>query len=497
MLPAAPGSFLVIVGAAILAVVTCSTPIIKKLSFLTVDLSGVQVSGHSLSGEAAFGCLGYCVAGTCSSPKLGYTFDLSHVLSQLGAGSDAGHLGEKLSSGILKGLTYTMVLHPIAAGIAAAAGVFGLFSMCDGCMSPCLSGILTGLASTIACLAFAFDLATFLILKNRIHDADSSLNPKLGAAVWVALAGWIVILLGSCGLGAGLCRARRYYADRHRQRADDISGGTSATPYGQGMPLGRVSSSRSRRGKGLWRKHDDASSDEEVVATTKYPDFAMREDEGLLKMDHDDFATTSDSLAHPGAVYPGGASAAAHGPSGSAGGYGDPYAVHSDPYAQAYPYAAGAGYAAHDPTGTGYAAHDPAYATAYGYADPSATAGYADTTGYAQPYGPHHDQFEYQAYPDPHGGVATSSAMGVSTAPASNVAIDTPSVYSASSYYGTQPTTTLAPPVPPIPAEHAGWGVGGNYTPQTPNPHAAPPGSDPIQSTAPPGYDTMYTYPTH
>lgn len=360
MLPAAPGSFLVLVGAVLMAVATCSTPIIKSLAFLNVDLSSVSIQGHSLNGTASFGCLGYCLASNCTSPKLGYTFDLTNVADQLGAGSAAsGLFNGKVSSGLVKGLTYTMVLHPICAGLAAVAAVFGFFSMCDGCLSPCLSGLLTGIATTVALIAFIFDLATFLILKNRLKDDIEGLKASLGSALWLVLAAWIIILLGSCGLGAGLCRARRYYADRHRQRADDLGGsGGQAMPYGQGVPLSDVKSTRSQRSRsrGLWHKHDDADSDDEGMV--------VKEEEGLLHHTdrHDEYASMPAYPAHP----VGGSTHDA---------YADPYMHQAYPNypvdADAIPMATAAGY------------------SGYGY--PDNTAG----TNYAQPDYMSHGQQPY------------------------------------------------------------------------------------------------------
>lgn len=407
MLPAAPGSFLVLIGGVLMAIATCSTPIIKSLDFLHVDLSALQVSGHSLHGDASFGCLGYCIASNCSSPTLGYTFDLTHVLGDLGESSEAQHLSQKLSSTVLRGLTYTMVLHPVAAGLCAAAAVFGLLSMCDTCLSPCFSGVLTGIASTVSLLAFAFDLALFLILKNRLKKADAGLHPSLGTAVWITLAGWIVILLGSCGLGAGLCRARRHYADRHRQRADDLNG-PDVMPYGQGMPLNRFKGSshsqRSQRSRGLWGNHDDASSDEEGLVAAKH-----RSDDAIVSRDEDGLLYTAEQHNPYGSMPayttgPHAGDAQAHDPTVShtaaagTGGYADPYthAQAQAAYASAYPAAGGAATYA-DPAGYGYGYADPAaQGVSHGYAD-TAAMGYPDATPGFPPQGPTYD---YAAYPE-------------------------------------------------------------------------------------------------
>lgn len=62
---ATPGTILALVGAILLALVTLSTPIIKSISFLNITVENQSGS---------FGTLGYCLAGSCNGPTLGYSF---------------------------------------------------------------------------------------------------------------------------------------------------------------------------------------------------------------------------------------------------------------------------------------------------------------------------------------------------------------------------------------------------------------------------------------
>lgn len=171
--------------------------------------------------------------------------------------STGGAGWDKVPNSSFEALTYTLVLHPLAAGLGLVAGAVELL-MSPSCerprclIAPCLSTILTSLASLAATAAFAVDLATFLIFKSRLKDANAQCQATLGNALWITVAAWFAILLGSCGLETGLCRARR------NVKGEDLEHDRDPTPYGQAVPLGRVSSSRTRP-TGLWAQDDNIS----------------------------------------------------------------------------------------------------------------------------------------------------------------------------------------------------------------------------------------------
>jgi hypothetical protein len=60
----------------LLILVSVSTPLLKSIYFLEANLS----SGN-YSGTVRLGAWGYCVGGTCTSPKLGYSLSQSSRLS--------------------------------------------------------------------------------------------------------------------------------------------------------------------------------------------------------------------------------------------------------------------------------------------------------------------------------------------------------------------------------------------------------------------------------
>lgn len=101
---ATPGTLIVLVAAVLLALVTVNTPVIKSIYFLSATIGG---SGSQKGSVATFGTLGYCVGGTCSKPTLGYEFDPGQLLNL------PGFVPGQYSGFVVKGLTYTLVLHPV------------------------------------------------------------------------------------------------------------------------------------------------------------------------------------------------------------------------------------------------------------------------------------------------------------------------------------------------------------------------------------------------
>ncbi|CAE6416243.1 unnamed protein product [Rhizoctonia solani] len=99
--PALPGLFFCFAACVLLIIVTLSAPIWNDVSFLNASVGGREVH---------FGVFGY----TGSARKLGYTIDPAIL------GLNSNNLNTKL----IHNLTYVMVLHPVAAGLAGLAVIF-------------------------------------------------------------------------------------------------------------------------------------------------------------------------------------------------------------------------------------------------------------------------------------------------------------------------------------------------------------------------------------
>lgn len=108
------------------------------------------------------------------------------------------------STALIKGLTYTLVLHPIALGACVLTFIFGLLAHCGDMSLRCLNGFFSGIASFITLIAVACDFALFLIAQKRIN-AVSGATASLGSALWMTLVAWILIILSSFSFCCSCC----------------------------------------------------------------------------------------------------------------------------------------------------------------------------------------------------------------------------------------------------------------------------------------------------
>lgn len=235
--PATPGTIVVLAATIVLVIVSVSTPIVKSVTFLTADLS-VAVASVTIDGTVNLGTFGWCLNGVgnkpvCQGPQLGYELDSDQVFGN--------NTSFSLPNSLIKWLTYALIVHPIAAGLAAASFLSGCISHCREFSTSRITTWLTSLATTIALIAFVFDIVLFSIAKSRINGASNSdvgLNARLGNAVWLTLAGFILLFLSGCLFGFGhRCIKRRptqdekdrvrpqmdaVYASAARKEAEDL-----------------------------------------------------------------------------------------------------------------------------------------------------------------------------------------------------------------------------------------------------------------------------------
>lgn len=206
-------------------IVSVSTPIIKSVTFLTADLS-VSVASVTIDGTVNLGTFGWCLNGVgtkpvCQGPQLGYELDSDQVFGN--------NTSFSLPNSLIKWLTYALVVHPIAAGLAAASFLSGCISHCREFSTSRITTWLTSLATTVALIAFVFDIVLFSIARSRINSASNTevgLDARLGNAVWLTLVGFILLFLSGCLFGFGhRCIKRRptqEEKDRVRPQMDTV-----------------------------------------------------------------------------------------------------------------------------------------------------------------------------------------------------------------------------------------------------------------------------------
>ncbi|GHJ90324.1 hypothetical protein NliqN6_6726 [Naganishia liquefaciens] len=234
-----PGFFLTLAALVLLVLTTVSTPVVKDLYFLQVETSG---SASSLASTLRLGTLGYCLTGVastalssvtdeeltngCTAAKLGYALDSTLVTDGEVFGLNIGNL----SDSVIKGLTYLLVLQPIAGGFAFLTLIFAFFAWC--CSSrfmEVVAFLLSLFATLVAWVAWAIALALFVIAKNRIESAsDGDLEAKLGNCLWLGLGAAIALSIAMCSTCVGTFGS---YSSKHRGSSRSRKRGSEAYPH--------------------------------------------------------------------------------------------------------------------------------------------------------------------------------------------------------------------------------------------------------------------------
>jgi len=182
--PAIPGLLLCTAATILLVFVCVSSPTWEKISFLDVG------TGNSMTHYGVFGHTGTKVS-------LGYTF--------LGTNNN-------LNTKVINNLTKTLILHPIAAGLAGLSVLFGLCGASYHRAGTIIMTLFASLATIITFVAWVIDMVLFGIARNKYRDQNTP--AQYGNACWLTLGALVALLLGFC---VGACGV----FGRYRRRGKD------------------------------------------------------------------------------------------------------------------------------------------------------------------------------------------------------------------------------------------------------------------------------------
>ena len=250
--PATPGFIVTLVATALLAVVSFCVPYFKSVYFLKANIS---VQG--VNGSITFGTLGYCLelsnGTTCSRPSVGYELGEYSIVSVDSPVLNLSHVdinslvGNTLPIAIpqvaVKWLTYALVLHIVALGLAAGSAVFGLLAHVREMSMTCCSTCVSGFAAAVALLAFIFDIVLFFVAKARINAIGTA---QIGNAIWLTLAAWILLFFSGCFFTLGRCCISRR---KPRDGWDKRNGSESGPNDGDQLRLDAVKAEAERKKK--------------------------------------------------------------------------------------------------------------------------------------------------------------------------------------------------------------------------------------------------------
>lgn len=194
LLTQGPGQFFLFAAFVLLIFVSVSAPVAHWLYFLEANNAGTQIRlGNWGACVREAGAAGW----TCTNRSLGYRAD--DIIELLGS------TGE-ISGSIVRGLTYALVLHPIAAGIVLIAMIVSLTT--NVCLDIC--GSLIAFFAFLVCLvALIVDSVLFVTARQRINSDLAGSPASLGNCYWMVVAATASLLLASITVCFGSARARR------------------------------------------------------------------------------------------------------------------------------------------------------------------------------------------------------------------------------------------------------------------------------------------------
>ncbi|KAI9461229.1 pali-domain-containing protein [Lactarius psammicola] len=169
--PAVPGLFFCFLATALLVIVSVSAPTWNSVYFLRATNGGLSYR---------FGVFGY----TGTQVRVGYRFPIT--------------TGE-LSSVTIHNLTYTLILHPVAAGLSGLAVLFGLCGAGYHRSGTVLMTLSSSLAALVTLIAFVLDMVLFSIARHEFRKFGWS--SQYGNATWMTLGALVALLLAFCTCG--------------------------------------------------------------------------------------------------------------------------------------------------------------------------------------------------------------------------------------------------------------------------------------------------------
>jgi hypothetical protein len=180
--PAIPGLVFCFAAMVLLIFVSVSVPTWPKVSLLNVGPSG--------PGQLRYGVFGF----TGSKTHIGYDFT-----------------DPRLNSTTLHNLTGALILHPIAAGLAGLAFLFGICGASYHRAGTVFMTLLSALALLATLVVWVIDMILFGIARQHYRSAGTP--AQYGNGNWLTLGALVALLLGFCTSACGIF-------GRYRRRRD-------------------------------------------------------------------------------------------------------------------------------------------------------------------------------------------------------------------------------------------------------------------------------------
>ena len=125
-----------------------------------------------------------------------------------------------MNDSILHHLTQTLVLIPIAAGIAGLSSFFGLFGLANKRFGTIMMAIFAFLAFLVSLVAWVLEMVLFSIWRRRIRESSGDNAADYGHANWIVLGGVVALFLAFVFASCGCCGRYKHKHHHHRSRND-------------------------------------------------------------------------------------------------------------------------------------------------------------------------------------------------------------------------------------------------------------------------------------
>lgn len=190
-----PGLFFCFAAMVLLVFASVSVPVWNDVYFLNANINGREIR---------FGVWGF----TGSKKQLGYSFDPI----------DLGFQSNSLNTAALHNLTFVMVLHPVGAGLAALATLFGLCGASYHRLGTIFMSLTAAIATLVTLIAWVVDMVLWGIVRERIRrDGPPGSTAQYGNATWLTLGALVALMIGFCASTLGSCgrySRRGRYSDK-------------------------------------------------------------------------------------------------------------------------------------------------------------------------------------------------------------------------------------------------------------------------------------------
>jgi hypothetical protein len=112
------------------------------------------------------------------------------------------HRNRRLNEGIILNLTDALILHPIAAGLAGLATLFGLCGASYHRSGTVFMALASALAMLCTLIAWVIDMVLFGIARDQFRD--NGIPADFGNATWMTLGALVALLAGFCTSACGV-----------------------------------------------------------------------------------------------------------------------------------------------------------------------------------------------------------------------------------------------------------------------------------------------------